>query len=370
MCVLILEELHLYNFRNYSEATIVPSSKITCFTGKNGSGKTNLLDAIYYLGNTRSYFNTQDTHNIRFEEREFLVRGRFKRSKRQEDISIAFTQGEKKKVTRNKVDYQKLSDHFGLIPVVIISPYDLDLINLGSEERRRFIDMIISQFDHEYLEQLIKYNKALSQRNILLKEYNTGKVTSDMLEIWDEQMIKHGDIIYEKRYLFINRFIPAFQSDFGMISGELEKVNINYISNCTGSTMREQLQAGLEKDKQYQYTTRGIHKDDLEFTIMDRPIRKFGSQGQQKTMLLALRTAQLGYIRNETGITPILLLDDVFDKLDPRRIQNLLELVSNEKEFGQVFITDTDNERMMSVLKNIEGNVKMFQVEKGKVYET
>ncbi len=311
----------------------------------------------------------QDAQNIQFEEDGFLIKGVFRKKKKQEEIAISYQKGERKKVSRNKIDYERLSEHIGLVPVVIISPYDTDLINQGSEERRKFIDSIISQFDAEYLNDLIQYNRALAQRNALLKQMAGTRFMPEALELWDHQLIQYGDRIFEKRDRFIRQFLPVFQGDFNMISRQIEKVNIDYRSHLIGSDMQEQLEAGLAKDMQSQYTTRGIHRDDLDFTIMDKPIRRFGSQGQQKSMLLALRTAQLGYIRRETGITPILLLDDVFDKLDNSRIRNLMDLVSDNEEFGQVFITDTDGERMKKLFSESNMEVKMFAVDQGKVKE-
>lgn len=366
--MLFLEELTLWNYRNYADVNIIPCKGVNCFTGLNGSGKTNLLDAIFYLSMCRSYLFNSDQQNVRFEEDSFLIKGTFRKQKKTEQITVAYKKGERKKMSRNGADYERLSDHIGLVPVVIISPYDVDLINLGSEERRKFLDSIISQFDHDYLNDLIQYNKALAQRNALIKQMNQqGRWQADLLEMYDVQLISYGDRIFNKRTLFIRQFIPVFQADFGLIAAAFEKVNMDHISHLIGSDMAEQLKMGAEKDRIVGYTTRGIHKDDIEFTIMDMPIRRFGSQGQQKSMLLALRTAQAGYIRRETGLNPILLLDDIFDKLDNDRIRNLVDLVDEEGQFDQVFITDTDGQRMKEALKNIRKELRMFTVEKGKV---
>jgi DNA replication and repair protein RecF len=367
--MLALQELQLYQFRNYDEAIIRPSPGINCFTGNNGSGKTNLLDAIHYLSMCRSYFNIHDSQNIRFDATEFMIRGSFEKNDRAEEILVSFRKGDKKKVSRNKVDYTRFSDHVGLIPVVIISPYDADLINLGSEERRKFLDSIIAQFDHEYLNDLINYNKALAQRNALLKQFQGRSPMAEALEIWDHQLAVTGNALHAKRSRFIELFIPLFQNDYTLISQGLEQVGITYVSHLMGSDMHAQLQKGLERDLALGYTTRGIHKDDLEFNIQDRPIRRFGSQGQQKSMLLALRTAQLRYIGMETGITPVLLLDDIFDKLDNRRIASLIERVSDSADFGQVFITDTDGVRLKEMFRGNAKAVKFFNVDKGAVHE-
>lgn len=368
--MLHLDRLSLTNFKNIEQAELDLSPRVNCFTGNNGSGKTNLLDAVHYLCMTKSFFSSNAAHHIRleFEPDFFIVQGDFTRGRKKDTVFCGYKRNQGKQFKRNKVDYERLSDHIGLFPVVMISPYDTDLINQGGEERRKFMDSIISQYDKDYLVSLIAYNKALQQRNALLKQFQQkGGFSRDLLEIYDQQLIEHGNIIFKKRYDFIMLFVVDFQHYYDMISRATEKVNINYKSHCLGESMEWSLETGLEKDRIMGHTTQGIHRDDLEFSIKDRPIRKFGSQGQQKSMLIALKLAKQSFICEEAKVKPILLLDDIFDKLDERRIRHLLDIIKDEDTFGQVFITDTDKERMKQVLGDSGIEFRMFNVEKGVV---
>lgn len=365
-----IKTLSLSNFKNYSEANLEFSDKINCFVGDNGVGKTNLLDAIYYLSFCKSYFNLIDSQNIKHECDFFAIHGNYYRSEEQTDAVSCIQKKNQRKVFRiNKKDYERLADHIGLFPLVMISPYDRDLINEGSEIRRKYIDSVISQFDRIYLDDLMNYNKALQQRNILLKNFaETNRFDASFLEIWDVQLQKYGESIYHKRKLFIEAFIPLFQHYFKFISGGKEEVSIEYISQLTDNDMDTLLKENLSRDRALQYTSVGIHKDDLDFRMDGFAIKKFGSQGQQKSYFIALKLAQFDYTRKIKGFKPILLLDDIFDKLDGKRVEQLITLVA-ESNFKQVFITDTQPERFLHLFANKDINHKIFEVINGNVKE-
>lgn len=367
---MFLHRLDITNFKNYTEASPEFSPKINCFTGDNGTGKTNLLDAIHYLSFCKSYFNPIDTQNIKHGEGFFTIHGHFERNgDHPEKVSCIQKSGERKKVKLNDKLYDRLADHIGAFPLVMISPYDRDLINEGSEIRRKMIDSVISQFDKVYLDDLINYNKALQQRNALLKQfYERNFFDPSMLEIWDEQISRLGSDIYEKRKLFIERFIPIFQKYFDFISEGREQVSIEYESHLHDSEPQALLNATLQKDRIVKYTTAGIHKDDLRFRIFDYPVKKFGSQGQQKSFVIAIKLAQFDYTREEKGYKPILLFDDIFDKLDDHRVQQLVKLVS-ENNFGQVFITDTQRSRIENIFRVIDIDHRIFNVSGGQLSE-
>ena len=356
-----LKKIHLINFKNFEEKEIDFSPKINAFVGNNGIGKTNLLDAIYYLSLFKSYFNHSDTQNIRFHEDFFFVEGWFHKNEKEEWVQCSVKKGERKTVKRNQKNYDKISDHVGNFPVVIISPYDRDLITEGSDVRRKFIDRIISQSDNEYLNTLLRYNKVLSQRNALLKYFAANRTFDALqLSIFDEEILKQGKIIYKKREDFITSFQPKFQKYYQFISTGKEEVSIEYISDLQNSPT-DYLQNALEKDRVAQYSTQGIHKDDLKLNISNHRIKKFGSQGQQKSFLIALKLAELDIIKEQMKITPILLLDDIFDKLDESRVEQLIKLV-NEEHFGQIFISDTHPERTKSIIAKINEEHKVFNL--------
>ena len=365
-----LQRLNITNFKNYEEASPDFSPKINCFTGDNGSGKTNLLDAIHYLSFCKSYFNPVDSQNIRHGENFFSIHGQFERNGDSSDkVSCILKSTERKQFKLNDKIYDRLADHIGAFPLVMISPYDRDLINEGSEIRRKLIDSVIAQFDKIYLDDLINYNKALQQRNALLKQfYERHFFDTAMLEIWDEQLSRLGSGIYEKRKVFIERFIPIFQKYFDFISESRESVSIAYESHLHDADPRELLNNTLDKDRILKYTTAGIHKDDLRFSIFDYPVKKFGSQGQQKSFVIALKLAQFEYTKEEKGFKPILLFDDIFDKLDDHRVQQLVKLVS-ENNFGQVFITDTQRSRIENIFRIINIDHRIFNVAAGQLSE-
>lgn len=362
-----LEKLQLLNFKNYEETEIELSTEINCFLGNNGQGKTNLLDAIYYLAFSKSFFNPIDSQLIRDEEAFMTLTGNFKREEEVEKIYVGLKKGQKKQVKRNKKLYERIADHIGLIPLVMISPSDSLLIIEGSEIRRKFLDLIISQYDRRYLDDLIQYNKALSQRNRLLKKFMEIRSFDEAsLEIWDAQLIKYGEPVFEARKNFIKDFVPLFQKHYDFISGNKEIVNLEYDSHLNENSFSEKLLNSRDKDRRLTYTTSGVHKDDLGFNLGDKPLKKFGSQGQQKTYLLSLKLAQAEFLKNHKKITPILLLDDIYDKLDEERVAKLMEVVQKDW-FGQVFITDTHLDRLPNLFTELKVDYKAFSIDKGEV---
>jgi DNA replication and repair protein RecF len=366
---MFLKRLNISNFKNCLEADIAFSDKINCFVGMNGAGKTNLLDAIHYLSFCKSYFNPIDIQNINHENDFFAVHGEFmKNGERSDLVSCLQHRNQKKVVKLNKKPYDRLADHIGLFPLVMVSPYDRDLINEGSEVRRRYIDSVISQFDKFYLDDLIQYNKALAQRNILLRDF-AEKRTFDrsLIEIWDEQLINPGVKIFAKRKDFIVNFLPVFRRYFEFISHGTEHVDIKYESQLDGTDFRELIQKNTDQDRSARYTTSGTHKDDLLFSMDQYPIKKFGSQGQQKSFVIAIKLAQFDYTRDIKGFKPILLLDDIFDKLDDTRVEQIVKLVG-ENSFGQVFITDTRQDRIEQIIKNLQIEHRIFRVDSGMIF--
>jgi len=362
-----LKDLSLINFKNYEQLEIEFSQKINCFVGDNGVGKTNLLDAIYYLSFCKSRFNLIDSQNIKHNENFFVIQGNYYLSNENESIYCGIKRNKKKQFKRNKKEYKKLSDHIGLIPLVLISPYDSNLIIGGSEERRKFLNGVISQFDKQYLEDLIKYNRALSQRNSLLKDFaRTNTFNIETIEIWDEQLIKLGTSIYNKRVKFIKELLPVFQKYYEFISDGNEKVKLIYNSQLHDFDFAELLTNSIERDRILQYTTTGTHKDDLIFKLDDFLIKKNGSQGQQKTFLVALKLAQFDYMKNIYGFKPILLLDDVFDKFDLLRVKQIIKLVA-DNNFGQIFITDTHRERVKNILNESSIEYRLYNVIDGNI---
>jgi DNA replication and repair protein RecF len=364
---MFLQQLNLLNFKNYEEASFSFSSGVNCFVGNNGAGKTNLLDSIHYLSFCKSYFNPIDSQNIYHDAPFFIVQGTFENEHEKDTVYCAVKRGQKKQFKRNQKEYQRLADHIGVYPMVMISPMDSNLISAGSEERRKFMDSIISQYDKIYLDDLISYNKIISQRNALLKHFSdSGSFDMSSIEIWDVQLVVLCEKIYSKRKLFIDEFIPVFRHFFQFIAGTDELVDIVYDSQLHSGNFERFLQATISKDRALGYTTAGIHKDDLIFYLKGNSIKKFGSQGQQKSFLIGLKLAQFDLLKKLKAKKPILLLDDIFDKLDILRINRLMELVSMES-FGQLFITDSHPERIADVFKAININIRMFTIEGGTV---
>ena len=357
-----LKTLNLINYKNFKNQTFEFNSKVNCFVGSNGVGKTNILDAIYHLSFGKSYFNPIASQNIKHGEDFFVVDGRYSKDLKEEKIIVSLKKGGKKVIKRNSKSYNRFSDHIGLLPLVIISPVDRDLITEGSDLRRKFIDGVISQNDKIYLDQIIRYNKILSQRNSLLKQFYLSRTFDhDTIEIYDEELSKIGNLIFNKRKEFLELFSPIFFEKYSIISNNKEKVNLNYKSQLKNHALQELLISNIEKDKVLQYTSVGIHKDDIEFLIGNYPIKKFGSQGQQKSFLIALKLAQYEVLKAKSGNSPILLLDDIFDKLDSKRVKQIIKMV-NDSNFGQLFISDTDAKRTENVVKSAHDNYEIFKL--------
>ena len=359
---MILKSLSLVNYKNFESQDFEFDTKINCFVGFNGVGKTNVLDAIYHLSLGKSYFNPVATQNINHDADFFVVDGIFDKHERTEKIIVSLKRGQKKMIKRNGKAYEKFSDHIGFIPLVIISPADRDLIIEGSDTRRKFIDSVISQSNKVYLNHLINYNKVLSQRNALLKYFALNNTFNQQtLEVYNEQLHTYGSEIFKIRHEFLEAFIPIFKKRYEAISNNNESVNLIYKSDLYEDDLKSLLSQRINKDKALQYTSVGIHKDDLSFEIETHPIKKFGSQGQQKSFLIALKLAQFDFVKQQSGVTPLLLLDDIFDKLDEQRVAQIIGLVDNE-DFGQLFISDTHAERTENVVKQIHQSYKIFKL--------
>ncbi|MEB8344545.1 DNA replication/repair protein RecF [Flavobacteriaceae bacterium KMM 6898] len=359
---MFLKKLALINYKNFSSQNFEFDHKINCFVGANGIGKTNILDAIYHLSFSKSYFNPIATQNIKHGEDFFVIDGEYEKNDREEKIICSLKKGMKKVVKHNGKAYDKLSDHIGFLPLVIISPADRDLIIEGSDTRRKFMDGVISQSDKNYLSSLMNYNKVLAQRNSLLK-YFAANHTFDRttLAVYNEQLNVYGTEIHNKRVAFLEVFIPIFREQYEVISGGKELVHIHYDSKLVEEDLLALLEGSLDKDRALQYTSVGIHKDDLNLEIEGYPIKKFGSQGQQKSFLIALKLAQFNFIKNQAKTTPILLLDDIFDKLDENRVAHIVTLVDDDN-FGQIFISDTHADRTEEIVKTIHKSYKIFKL--------
>ena len=361
---MILKSLSLINYKNFESRAFAFDAKINCFVGDNGVGKTNILDAIYHLSFGKSYFNPITSQNINHNAEFFVVDGLYEKNDREEKVVVSAKKGQKKVIKRNAKLYERFADHIGFLPLVIISPADRDLITEGSDTRRKFIDGVISQSDKSYLSDLLGYTKILSQRNALLKYFNANNTfNADTLAVYNEQLEGFGTPIFEKRKQFLERFAPIFQERYRAISGGSEQVTLTYNSALSEMPLQHLLTNALNKDRSLQYTSVGIHKDDLLFEINGHQIKKFGSQGQQKSYLIALKLAQFDFIKQESGTTPLLLLDDIFDKLDENRVQHIIELV-NTNDFGQLFISDTHPERTEAVVKKIHQSYELFHLER------
>ena len=357
-----LKAISLYNYKSFSEANFDFDTKINCFVGKNGIGKTNILDAIYHLSYGKSYFNPLAVQNIKHGEEFFVIDGTFEKNERTEQIICSLKKNHKKILKRNGKQYEKFSDHIGFIPLVIISPADSDLIVEGSDTRRKFIDSVISQLDATYLQELIQYQKIIIQRNALLKYFALNHVfENDTLSIYNEQLNSLGQRIFEKRKQFLDDFIPIFNKHHRAITGSAESVQLVYESQLFDNNLLTLLQENINKDRALHYTSVGVHKDDLSFEIDHYPIKKFGSQGQQKSFLIALKLAQFEFVKKQSGVKPILLFDDIFDKLDETRVEKIIEMV-NDDVFGQLFISDTHPERTEDIVKSTHQSYKIFNL--------
>ena len=362
-----LKLLNLLNFKSYNQVDITLHPKVNCFVGNNGVGKTNLLDAIFYMSMCKSNFNSIDYQNINHNHDFFLIQGEYFRNDKDENIYCAVKKDTGKVFKRNGKEYGRLADHIGFLPIVIISPADSSLILDGSDERRKYMNGVISQYNHPYLDNVLKYNKLLANRNKLLKEksYNFSTL-KDLVDVIDDQLDALAQSIYEQRLNFTHELTPIFQEYYQKVSNGVEEVRLEYQSHLTEKSLKELLTESIDKDRIVQHTTKGIHKDDLVLTINNHPIKKEGSQGQQKTYLIALKLAQFNFIEKISGIKPILLLDDIFDKLDTIRVEQFIRLVSDHT-FGQIFITDTNRERLNHILSKIDSGFHLYDVNDGEV---
>ncbi|MEQ3665139.1 MULTISPECIES: DNA replication/repair protein RecF [unclassified Olleya] len=359
---MILKSLALLNYKNFDSKSFEFNHTINCLVGNNGVGKTNVLDAIYHLSFGKSYFNPVASQNIKYDEEFFVINGEYDKDEKTENIVVSLKKGQKKIIKRNSKAYDKFSDHIGFLPLVIISPADRDLIIEGSDTRRKFIDSVISQSDKNYLSNLINYNKILSQRNSLLKYFAANHTyNNDTVDVYNQQLQQYGTLVFEKRKQFLESFIPLFKARYKAISNNNEDVSLNYKSDLFEDSLEQLLKKTINKDKALQYTSVGVHKDDLEFNLGDYPIKKFGSQGQQKSFLIALKLAQFDSIKAISGDNPILLLDDIFDKLDETRVAQIIKLV-NDENFGQIFISDTHADRTENAVKQVHQSYEIFKL--------
>ena len=387
-----LQKLRLYNFRNIAETQLEFSTKIVCLLGKNGSGKTSLLDAIHYLSFTKSAVNPSDAQNVRVGQLQFLIKGQFEMTKSSNkelssqiqspsrglpralagesegvrQITCTYTQGQKKIITEDGQDYTKFSEHVGKYPVVLIAPQDIELIWNGSEMRRKFFDSVISQWDKAYLENLILYTNQLKQRNSLLRAFaESGKIDHDLLASYDQKLVPAANYLFTKRKEFLIEFFPFFQQQYNYLVGQSnEQVSIHYQSDLSGANFSAMLSQNLQRDIVLQRTSTGIHRDDFDFQINGFELKRHGSQGQQKSFLIALKLAEFQAIAEKKKFKPIMLLDDIFDKLDDERIQQLMHLVA-QGTFGQLFITDARSDRTQEIIKGARLESGIFKVENG-----
>ena len=370
---MILKKISILNYKNIREASLELSPKINCFIGHNGEGKTNLLDAVYYLSFCHSAYTSIDSQVICHDQDFFVLEGEYLEEERTEErlrvgersSGMREERERKKHFKRNKKEYKRLSEHIGLIPLIFVSPSDTFLIEGGSEERRRLMDVVISQYDHTYIDTLNNYNKALQQRNTLLKMEEEPDL--ELLKIWEEQMALHGEQIYKKRDAFVKELIPVFQEIYQRVSEDREQVSLRYDSHCQRGSLLDVIQHDRMKDRAVGYSLHGIHRDDLEMLLGGYPIKREGSQGQHKTFVIALKLAQFSFLkRTASNTTPLLLLDDIFDKLDARRVEQIVRLVSSE-EYGQIFITDTNRDHLDQILSAGQFDYKLFNVENGEI---
>jgi DNA replication and repair protein RecF len=369
---MILQKLSILNYKNIAEAQLELSPKMNCFIGPNGAGKTNVLDVVYYLSFCRSASNPIDSQVIRHEEPFCLIEGLYREDERLKmkderlTISCGIKRGVKKSFKRDKKPYKRLSEHIGLIPLVVVSPSDTLLIEGGSEERRRLMDMVIAQYDRPYIDHLVRYNNALLQRNTLLK-MEDAEPDPALLQIWEEQMADEGEQLYQRRKAFVEELTPVFQDYYRRIAQDREQVGLNYVSHCQRGPLLEVIQRDRMKDRAVGYSLHGVHRDDLEFTLGGHLMKREGSQGQNKTYVVALKLAQFDFLkRTASQTTPLLLLDDIFDKLDASRVEQIVRIVSGDS-FGQIFITDTNRDHLDQILQTAALDYKIFHVDHGNI---
>ena len=364
---MILEKLNILNFKSIRDSSLTMSPKMNCFIGHNGAGKTNLLDAVYYLSFCRSAFTTIDSSLISHEADFFVLEGTYRSDSGEADqVYCGMKRGQKKHFKRNKKEYKRLSQHIGLIPLIFISPSDTMLIEGGSESRRHFMDVAIAQYDATYIEALNRYNKALQQRNTLLKMEE--EPDADLLGVLEEQMAAEGETVYRKRSDFVEALIPVFQQVYSDISGDREQVSLAYVSHGQRGPLLDTIRRDRAKDRIVGYSLHGIHRDDLEMMQGGFPMKREGSQGQNKTYVVALKLAQFSFLRQSgRGVMPLLLLDDIFDKLDAQRVGRIVNLVASD-EYGQIFITDTNRDHLDQLLQQVNFDYRIFHVEDGEIH--
>ena len=372
---MILEKLVILNYKNIAEATLQLSPKMNCFIGHNGAGKTNVLDAIYYLSFCHSASNPVDSQVVRHGQEFFMMEGTYK-SDHADDmmtdeqalaVSCSMKRGAKKHFKRNKKEYRRLSEHIGLIPIVLVSPSDTLLIEGGSEERRRLLDAVIAQTDRQYIDALNRYNKALAQRNTMLKQDEEPDL--EVMTLWEEQMAVAGEAIFRQRTRLVEQLVPVFQLYYERISGGHEQESLQYSSHCQRGPLIDVIQRDRWKDRAVGYSLHGIHRDDLDILLDGHLMKREGSQGQRKSFVIALKLAQFELLRQAMPTTPLLLLDDIFDKLDARRVEQIVGLVASE-QFGQIFITDTNREHLDQILAASSHDYKIYHVADGEISES
>ncbi len=363
---MILENISILNFKNITSANVVLSPKMNCFLGQNGMGKTNFLDAVYFLSFCKSAQNALDSQVIAHEQDFFMLEGNYLAENGDKElIYCGMKRGQKKHFKRNKKEYKRLAEHIGLLPLIMVSPSDVAIIDGGSEERRKMMDIVISQYDHMYMTALMNYNKALQQRNVLLKmEEEPDEM---LLDIWERQMAEEGEKVYQKRQEFVGKFIPVFQNIYSRICNNMEEVSMDYVSHAQRGPLLDVIQRDRFKDRAVGYSLHGIHRDDLDLRLGGFPLKKEGSQGQTKTFAIALKLAQFDFLKHTNShTTPLLLLDDIFDKLDTQRVEQIVKMVAGD-DFGQIFVTDTNREHLDKILHNYSSDYKIFDVTNGNI---
>ncbi len=363
-----LAQLELINFKNYEELNLSFGTGVNCLTGPNGSGKTNLLDALHYLSMCRSYFAATDVQNVRHGEKYFMIRGEFTGPEgAAHTVACTVREGQKKQFLHDGKPYDRMYEHMGRYPVVMIAPVDQELVTGGSGLRRKFMDRIIAQVDRSYLEELVAYQRVLEHRNALLRQSSAVPAYTDpSIQVWNEQLVTHGEAIHAKRRQFISYFNPLFDRFYKYVTAERETAALEYTSQLAGGPMEQLLREGYEKDRALRFTTVGTHKDDLHCTINGHAARKFGSQGQQKSFVTAMKLAHFAYIHELKTEKPIVMLDDLFDKLDDDRVSRIIRMVG-EHSLGQLFISDTHPERVARFLQEAGVPFQAYHVRDGAV---
>ncbi len=363
---MILREISILNYKNIGQADLSFSPKLNCLIGLNGEGKTNLLDAVHFLALCKSATTSQDSACIRHGEEFCVIQGQLEHDNGDaEEVYLGMRRGQKKVVKRNKKAYRRIAEHIGLVPLVMVSPLDSLLIAGGGEERRRFLDIVISQTDRRYLDSLMAYNKALAQRNALLKQEDPAP-DEELLSLWEAEMARHGTAVFEARQRYVEAFVPVFQEIYGLVSQQREQVGLAYTSHAQRGPLLEVIQRDRTKDLAVGYSLHGVHRDDLEMTLDGFPLKREGSQGQNKTFLVALKLAQFDFLRRSLGEAPLLLLDDIFDKLDATRVEQIVHLVAGD-DYGQIFVTDTNRDHLDQILKRSGGDYRLFHVKQGEI---